>query len=160
MKDTRGPCGLLWHARVGGWDSEVEYAVRPSRLPIACTQATHGGTKRNEHKGKTLTERTCRYMGGSELNWVFFPESMFCRTGTGAGDLGIARRELQHTVGGRQPVVHDGAHALDETKGASGLRQHLHVDQLVRCAIERSRGDVQNRDACNRGGHDKNEKRA
>ena len=34
---------------------EVEYAVRPSRLPIACTQATHGGTKRNEHKGKTLT---------------------------------------------------------------------------------------------------------
>ena len=37
---------------------------------------------------------------GSELNWVFFPESMFCRyirTGTGAGDLGIARRELQHT---------------------------------------------------------------
>jgi len=97
MKDTRGPCGLLWHARVGGWDSEVEYAVRPSRLPIACTQATHGGTKRNEHKGKTLTERTCRYMGGSELNWVFFPESMFCRTGTGAGDLGIARRELQHT---------------------------------------------------------------
>ena len=60
----------------------------------------------NEHKGKALTERTCRYMGGTETELDLLPESTFCQyiwTGTGAGDLGIARRELQHTAEGRGP---------------------------------------------------------
>ena len=42
-----------------------------------------GGTKRNEHKGKTLAERTCRYMGETELNWIFFRNQLV--VGTFAG---------------------------------------------------------------------------
>ena len=40
-------------------------------------------------------------MGGTETELDLLPESTFCQyiwTGTGAGDLGIARRELQHTA--------------------------------------------------------------
>ena len=110
-----GCCGTR-----GGWvgiGSRV--SVSTFETPIRVHTSNPGGTKRNEHKGKTLAERTCRYMGGSELNWVFFPESMFCRyirTGTGAGNLGIARRELQHTAEGRGPKGPPSSHVLSDNR--------------------------------------------
>ena len=97
-----GCCGTR-----GGWvgigSRETGFDLRG--FPFACTQATHGGTKGNEHKGKTLADRTCRYMGGTELNWIFLRNQLVVGTFAGkklhcfgAGDLGIARRELQHTT--------------------------------------------------------------
>ena len=55
-------------------------------------------------------ENTCRYMGGTELNWRGFPESIFVRSildFSGLGILGIARRELQHTETNRKRSPED-----------------------------------------------------
>ena len=107
-KTHGGPSGLLWHARRVGGNRKSRDWLRPSRLPIRVHTSNPRWNQRERTQRENIGGSHVSLHGrdGTELD--LFAESTCCRYIRGkklhcfgAGDLGIARRELQHTAEGR-----------------------------------------------------------